>query len=33
MLRFDLQVRNRDHLAVVLRQLRSLADVKKITRL
>jgi GTP diphosphokinase / guanosine-3',5'-bis(diphosphate) 3'-diphosphatase len=33
MLRFDLQVRGRDHLAVVLRQLRSLSGVKKITRL
>jgi GTP diphosphokinase / guanosine-3',5'-bis(diphosphate) 3'-diphosphatase len=33
MLRFDLQVRSRDHLAVVLRHLRSLAGVKKISRL
>jgi GTP diphosphokinase / guanosine-3',5'-bis(diphosphate) 3'-diphosphatase len=33
MLRFDLQVRSRDHLATVLRQLRGLAGVKKITRL
>jgi GTP diphosphokinase / guanosine-3',5'-bis(diphosphate) 3'-diphosphatase len=32
-LRFDLQVKSRDHLAIVLRKIRSLADVKKITRL
>jgi GTP diphosphokinase / guanosine-3',5'-bis(diphosphate) 3'-diphosphatase len=33
LLRFDLQVKSRDHLAIVLRKIRSLADVKKITRL
>jgi GTP diphosphokinase / guanosine-3',5'-bis(diphosphate) 3'-diphosphatase len=32
-LRFDLQVRNRDHLAVVMRRLRTLNNVEKIIRL